>query len=66
MAKKQELDAETQALIEWCIEVEGFLVAAGASVEEAQDFIEDEVEWLTDMFYDSQSPEEASKQILSD
>lgn len=66
MAKKQELDAETQALIDWCIEVEGFLVAAGASVEEAQDFIEDEVEWLTDMFYDSLSPEEAAQQVLND
>ena len=34
MAKKEELDPETLALINWCIEVEGFLVAGGATVEQ--------------------------------
>ena len=42
MAKKNdELDPETMAVIEWCIEVEGYLVAGGATVAQAQEYIED-------------------------
>jgi hypothetical protein len=64
--KKDELDPETMAVIEWCTEVEGFLVAAGATVAQAQDYIEDEIEWFTDLFYEGLSPEEAARQALSD
>jgi hypothetical protein len=66
MAKKNdELDPETLALIQWCIEVEGLLVKGGASQKEAQDHIEEQVEWFTDLFYDGLSPEEAAKQALA-
>jgi hypothetical protein len=65
MAKKEELDPETLALIHWCIEVEGFLVAGGATQAEAQEHIEDEVEWFTDLFYDGLTPEEAAKEALA-
>ena len=61
MAKKEEqLDEETMALINWCIEVEGFLVAGGATQKEAQEHIEEQVEWFTDLFYDGLTPEEAA------
>lgn len=66
MAKKEQLDPETEALIKWCIEVEGFLVAGGATVAQAQEHIEEEVEWFTDLYYEGLSPEEAAKQALSD
>jgi hypothetical protein len=36
MAKKDELDEESLAFIHWCIEVEKFLVAGGATVKQAQ------------------------------
>ncbi|MDB5796391.1 MAG: hypothetical protein JWP36_293 [Paucimonas sp.] len=66
MAKKDEaLDEETLALIAWCTEVEGFLVAAGATIEHAQDHIEDEIEWFTDQYYDGLSPEQAAKATLA-
>lgn len=66
MAKKQtEPDPEEVALIEWCIEVEGLLVQAGASVREAQDYIEEEAEWFTDLFFEGLSPEEAAKEALA-
>jgi hypothetical protein len=66
MAKKDEqLDDETLALINWCIEVEGYLVAGGATQKEAQDHIEEQVEWFTDLFYDGLSPEEAAKEALA-
>jgi hypothetical protein len=65
MAKKEELDPETLELIHWCIEVEGFLVAAGATVQEAQDHIEEQIEWFTDQFYDGLTPEEAAKAALA-
>ena len=65
MAKKEELDEETLALIHWCIEVEGFLVAGGATLAQAQEHIEDEVEWFTDQFYEGLTPEEAAKQALA-
>jgi hypothetical protein len=65
MAKKEELDEETMALINWCIEVEKHLVAGGASQREAQDHIEEQVEWFTDLFYDGLSPEEAAKEALA-
>jgi uncharacterized membrane protein (DUF4010 family) len=66
MAKKEKLDPETAALIQWCTEVEGFLVAGGATLAQAQEHIEEQVEWFTDMFYDGLSPEEAAKAALSD
>jgi hypothetical protein len=66
MAKKhEELDAETLELIQWCIEVEGFLVKGGATQKEAQDHIEEQVEWFTDLFYDGLTPEEAAKEALA-
>ena len=65
MTKKKELDEETMALIKWCIEVEHFLVAGGATVKQAQDHIEEQVEWFTDQFYDGLSPEEAAKEALA-
>jgi hypothetical protein len=64
--KKEELDPETAALIEWCTQVEGFLVAGGATLAQAQEHIEEQVEWFTDMFYDGLTPEEAAKAALSD
>jgi pyridoxine 5'-phosphate synthase PdxJ len=65
MAKKEKLDPETQALINWCIEVESFLVAGGATLEQAQEHIEEQVEWFTDLFYDGKTPEEAAKEALA-
>ncbi|RYE98100.1 MAG: hypothetical protein EOO78_17395 [Oxalobacteraceae bacterium] len=65
MAKKEELDEETMALINWCIEVEKHLVAGGATEAEAQEHIEEHVEWFTDMFYDDLTPEQAAKEALA-
>jgi hypothetical protein len=65
MAKKEELDEETMALINWCIEVEKHLVAGGATLQQAQDHIEEQVEWFTDMFYDDLTPEQAAKEALA-
>lgn len=65
MAKKnQELDEETLALIHWCIEVETHLVKAGATRQQAQEFIEEEIELLTDQYYDGMSAEEAAQEAL--
>lgn len=64
--KNQELDEETMAVIQWCIELEGFLVKGGATQAQAQEFIEEEIELLTDQFYDGLSPEEAAKIALND
>ncbi|HBT31834.1 MAG TPA: hypothetical protein DEB15_02850 [Pusillimonas sp.] len=63
--KKNTLDPDEAALIEWCIEVEGFLVAAGATVRQAQEHIEEQAEWFTDLFYDGLTPEEAAKEALN-
>ncbi|MCB5364278.1 hypothetical protein H0484_11015 [Pusillimonas sp. CC-YST705] len=65
MGKKPQLDPDEVALIEWCIEVEGFLVAAGASPSEAQDHIDENAEWFTDMFYNGLTPEEAANEALN-
>jgi hypothetical protein len=65
MAKKEELDEETMALINWCIEVEKHLVAGGATQAQAQEHIEEQVEWFTDLFYDGLSPEQAAKEALA-
>jgi hypothetical protein len=65
MAKKEELDEETMALINWCIEVEKHLVAGGATQKQAQEYIEENVEWFTDMFYDEFTPEQAAKEALA-
>jgi hypothetical protein len=66
MAKKEELDPETLELIQWCTEVEGFLVAAGASLKEAQDYIDEQAEWFTDQFYEGLTPEQAAKASMND
>jgi hypothetical protein len=63
--KKEELDPDEEALIKWCIEVEGFLVAGGATLAQAQEHIEEQVEWFTDQFYDGLTPEEAAKEALA-
>jgi hypothetical protein len=65
MAKKEQLDEETMALINWCIEVEKHLVAGGATEAQAQEHIEEQVEWFTDLFYDGLTPEEAAKEALA-
>jgi len=65
MAKKEQLDDETLALIQWCIEVEHHLVAGGATQEQAQEHIEEQVEWFTDLFYEGLSPEQAAKEALA-
>lgn len=67
MAKKQnnDLDDETLALLAWCEEVEGFLVAGGATLAQAQEHIEEQAEWFTDQFYDGLTPEEAAKAALA-
>lgn len=65
MAKKEELDEETLAFIQWCTEVEQFLVAGGATLRQAQDHIEEQVEWFMDQFYDGLTPEEAAKEALA-
>ncbi|MFJ3054771.1 hypothetical protein [Herbaspirillum sp. NPDC087042] len=65
MPKKEKLDPETEALIQWCTEVEQFLVAGGATLQQAQEHIEEEVEWFTDLYYDGLTPEEAAKEALA-
>jgi hypothetical protein len=65
MAKKEQLDDETMALINWCIEVENHLVAGGATRAQAQEHIEEQVEWFTDLFYEGLSPEQAAKEALA-
>lgn len=65
MAKKEEIDADTLTLIQWCTEVEEHLVAAGASLREAQDYIEENAEWFTDQFYEGLTPLEAAKASLN-
>ncbi|HWK71126.1 MAG TPA: hypothetical protein VNS29_09840 [Burkholderiaceae bacterium] len=63
--KKGAADPDEVALIEWCIEVEGLLVAAGATPRQAQEYIEEEAEWFTDLFYNGLTPEEAAKEALN-
>ena len=65
MPKKEKLDPETEALILWCTEVEKFLVKGGVTLAQAQEHIEEEVEWYTDLFYEGLSPEQAAQQALS-
>ena len=65
MAKKEKLDEETLALINWCIEVEGCLVQGGATVAQAQDHIEEQIEWFTDQFFEGLTPEQAAKEALA-
>ena len=64
--KKEELDPETLELIQWCTEVEGFLVGAGATLEQAQEHIDEQAEWFTDQFYEGLTPEEAARAALND
>jgi hypothetical protein len=63
--KKNDIDPETQALIEWCVEIEELLVAAGATRRQAQDHIEEQAEWFTDQFYEGLTPEEAARAALN-
>jgi hypothetical protein len=65
MKKQDVLDPDEAALLEWCIEVEGFLVAAGATLRQAQDHIDEQAEWFTDQFYDGLTAEEAAKAALN-
>lgn len=65
MARKEKADPETAALIAWCMEVEKFLVAGGATLAQAQEHIEEEVEWFTDQYYDGLTPEEAARAALN-
>ena len=53
-------------IIVYKCKVEGFLVKGGATQAQAQEFIEEEIEFLTDQFYDGLTPEEAAKVALSD
>ncbi len=66
MTKKNQLDEETMALIHWCIEVEQFLCKAGATRDQAQEYIEEEIELLTDQYYEGMSAEEAAEFALRD
>jgi hypothetical protein len=50
MAKKEELDEESLAFIQWCIEV---------------DHIEEQVDWFTDQYCADLTPEEAAKEALA-
>lgn len=63
--KQQEMDPDEIALIQWCTVVEELFLAAGVPREQAQQYIEDEAEWFTDMFYEGLSPEEAAKAALA-
>lgn len=63
--KQQEADPDEVALLEWCTVVEELFVAAGVPRPDAQQFIEDEAEWLTDMFYEGMSPEDAARAALA-
>ncbi|MBS0307675.1 MAG: hypothetical protein JSS58_01775 [Proteobacteria bacterium] len=65
MARKEQLDPETVALIAWCGEVESFLVKGGATLAQAQEHIEEEIEWFMDLFYEGATPEEAATAALS-
>ncbi|MBI3283282.1 MAG: hypothetical protein HYZ65_00310 [Burkholderiales bacterium] len=65
MAKKNELDPETAALIAWCTEVEDYLIAGGASRDQAQEHIEEQIEWFTDLFFDGLTPEQAAREALA-
>lgn len=65
MNKKEKIDPETEALINWCIEVERFLVAGGATLNQAQEHIEEQAEWFTDQFYEGLTPEETAKAALN-
>ena len=64
MAKKDDLDAETLALIEWCTQVETFLVAAGASLVEAQNYIDEQAEWFTVSFTTGSHHKKLPKHLL--
>lgn len=65
MKKKSNPDPDEVALIEWCMEVEGFLVAGGATLRQAQEHIEEQAEWFTDQFYNGLTPEEAAAEALN-
>lgn len=64
--KQQDADPDEIALIQWCTIVEQIFVAAGVPLREAQQYIEDEADWFTDMFFDGFSPEDAARAALAD
>ena len=65
MARKREkLDPDEAALIQWCMAVEELFVEAGVSRGDAQLHIEEEADWFTDMYYEGFSAEEAAKAAL--
>jgi hypothetical protein len=66
MAKNSKPDPETVDLIKWCTQVEVHLVAGGATLDQAQEHIEEQIEWFMDQFYDGLTPQEAAKAALSD
>jgi len=67
MAKKKtpQEDPDEVALLAWCVEVEELFVLAGATRDEAQEHIEEQAEWFTDLFYEGLTPEEAAKAALN-
>ncbi|NYT22194.1 hypothetical protein H0A73_01120 [Alcaligenaceae bacterium] len=65
MKKKSMPNPDEVALIEWCTEVEGFLVAAGATLHQAQEHIAEQAEWFTDQFHNGPTPEEAATEALN-
>lgn len=64
--KTQDADPDEIALIKWCTVIEQIFVAAGVPLQEARQYIEDEAEWFTDMFFDGFSPEDAARSALAD
>jgi hypothetical protein len=40
-------------------------VKGGATLDQAQEHIEEQVEWFTDLYYDGLTPEEAAKEALA-
>ncbi|MFO1380225.1 MAG: hypothetical protein U1F63_07655 [Chitinivorax sp.] len=66
MKQDKNLDPETVALLEWCTQVEAELVARGASRREAQQNIEEQADWYTDLFYEGFTPEQAASEALNE
>jgi hypothetical protein len=66
MGKNTKPDPESLELIKWCTQVEVLLVAGGATLVQAQEHIEEQIEWFIDQFYDGLTPQEAAKAALSD
>lgn len=65
MKKEPQLDDDTQALLAWCMQVEQQLIARGATEREAQEHIEEQAEWYTDLFYEGYTPEQAAQEAMN-